>query len=66
MQIFVSGCRVITFMITVFLFRKILPRDIIRCRVGIVTLLSWQPKIQLAIEGKDAGGWYALGKIKIE
>jgi len=35
-------------------------------QIGIVDLLTRKPKIQLAIEGKDAEGWYNLGKIKIE
>ena len=35
-------------------------------QIGIVDPLTGKPKIQLAIEGKDAEGWYGLGKIKIE
>ena len=35
-------------------------------RIAIVDPASGKPKIQLAIEGRDAEGWYALGKIKIE
>ncbi len=35
-------------------------------QIGIVDRLTGKPKIQLAIEGKDAEGWYDLGKIKIE
>lgn len=35
-------------------------------QIAIIDPLTGKPKIQLAIEGKDAGGWYDLGKIKVE
>jgi hypothetical protein len=35
-------------------------------QVAIVDPLTGKPKIKLAIEGKDAEGWYDLGKIKVE
>jgi hypothetical protein len=50
---------------SVFIPENFAPGDY-AVQVGIVDPLSGQPKIQLAIEGKDESGWYALGKIKIE
>ena len=35
-------------------------------QIGIVDPLTHKPKVQLAIEGKDAQGWYHLGEIKVE
>ncbi len=35
-------------------------------QVGIVDRQSHQPRIQLAIEGKDPEGWYTIGKIKVK
>jgi hypothetical protein len=35
-------------------------------QLAIVDPLTHQPRVQLAIEGKDASGWYDLGKIRIE
>jgi hypothetical protein len=37
-----------------------------RLRVGILDPRTRQPAIQLAIEGKQADGWYDLGEIQIE
>ncbi len=34
-------------------------------QVGIVDKQLHEPKIQLAIEGKDAEGWYSIGNIKV-
>jgi hypothetical protein len=34
--------------------------------IGIVDPQTRRPKVQLAIEGKDAQGWYKLGKISVE
>jgi len=34
--------------------------------IAIVDPASRKPKVQLAIKGKDAEGWYDLGKIKVE
>lgn len=50
---------------SVFVPKNFTPGDY-TVQVAIVDPLSGAPKIQLAIEGKDAGGWYVLGKIKIE
>lgn len=35
-------------------------------QIGIIDPLNSKPEINLAIEGKDAEGWYNMGKIKIE
>ncbi|HEX5025533.1 MAG TPA: DUF4832 domain-containing protein [Agriterribacter sp.] len=35
-------------------------------QIAIIDPVSGKPRIQLAIEGKDAEGWYGLGKIKVE
>ncbi len=35
-------------------------------QVGIVERQSHEPKINLAIEGKDAEGWYTIGKISVK
>ena len=35
-------------------------------QVAIVDPSTGKPKIKLAIEGKDAEGWYDLGKVKVE
>ena len=35
-------------------------------QLALLDPLTHQPKVLLAIEGKDAEGWYALGKIKIQ
>ncbi|MEP7111059.1 MAG: DUF4832 domain-containing protein, partial [Ferruginibacter sp.] len=50
---------------SVFIPKNFSPGDY-EVQAGIVDPLSGKPKIQLAIEGKDAEGWYGLGKIKIE
>ena len=35
-------------------------------QIGIIDPQTHKPVIKLAIEGKDAAGWYTLGKIKIK
>jgi hypothetical protein len=35
-------------------------------QIGIVDRQSHKPKVNLAIEGKDAEGWYTLGKIEVK
>ena len=35
-------------------------------QIGIVDPQTHKPKVKLAIEGKDAEGWYSLGKIEIQ
>jgi hypothetical protein len=35
-------------------------------QVGIVDQQSHQPRVQLAIQGKDPTGWYSIGKITIK
>ncbi len=35
-------------------------------QVGIVDRQSFEPKIRLAIDGKDHEGWYTIGKIAIK
>jgi len=49
----------------IFIPKNFTPGDY-HVQVGIVDPLNGKPKVQLAIEGKDNGGWYDLGKIKIE
>jgi hypothetical protein len=34
--------------------------------IGIVDPQSHEPKVQLAMEGRDAEGWYSIGKMKIK
>ena len=34
--------------------------------VGIVDPVTRQPNVRLAIQGRDAAGWYPLGKLRIE
>ena len=34
-------------------------------QVGIVDPESYQPKIKLAIEGRDEEGWYSIGNIEV-
>ena len=35
-------------------------------QIGIVDHQTFEPKVKLAIEGKDSEGWYTIGKIKIK
>jgi hypothetical protein len=50
---------------SVFVPKNFTPGDY-NVQIAIVDPLTAKPKIQLAIEGKDAEGWYNLGNIKIE
>jgi hypothetical protein len=34
-------------------------------QIGIVDRFSYEPKVKLAIEGRENDGWYTLGKIKV-
>jgi hypothetical protein len=43
-----------------------MPEGIYQLQIGIVDRQSHQPKVKLAIEGKDPDGWYPLGKIEIK
>ena len=33
--------------------------------VGIIDAVKGEPKIKLAIEGREKDGWYSLGEIEI-
>lgn len=35
-------------------------------QIGIVDRQSHEPKVKLAIEGKDHEGWYSIGKVTIK
>jgi len=41
------------------------PDGICEIQVAIVDKLKFEPRVNLAIEGKGADGWYSLGKIEI-
>lgn len=43
-----------------------MPAGIYQLQIGIVDPQSHEPKINLAIEGRDFKGWYQLGKIEIK
>jgi hypothetical protein len=43
-----------------------LPRGDYGLSLGLVDLSTHEPRIRLAIDGRDADGWYALGKIRIQ
>jgi len=43
-----------------------LPSGIYQLQIGIVDRQSHQPKVNLAIEGRDAEGWYTVGKIEVK
>ncbi|MBS1575153.1 MAG: DUF4832 domain-containing protein [Bacteroidetes bacterium] len=45
---------------------KNIPQGYYELQIGIVDPITRKPRVQLAIEGKDAEGWYDLGKIKID
>lgn len=45
---------------------KNIPQGYYELQIGIVDPTTRKPRVQLAIEGKDAEGWYDLGKIKID
>ena len=35
-------------------------------QIGMVDNLSNEPKVNIAIEGRNSEGWYSIGKIKIK
>jgi len=35
-------------------------------QIGIVDPQSHQPKVNLAIEGRNSEGWYSFGKLEIK
>ena len=35
-------------------------------QIGIIDCQSHEPEVNLAIEGRDAEGWYSLGQIEIK
>ena len=35
-------------------------------QVGIVDPRTHEPKVNLAIKGRDKEGWYTMGKIKVK
>jgi len=50
---------------SVFIPKTFTPGDY-NIQIAIVDPATHKPRIKLAIEGKDAEGWYGLGKIRIE
>jgi len=43
-----------------------MPVGIYDLQIGIVDRQYYKPKVKIAIEGRDADGWYSLGKIEIK
>jgi hypothetical protein len=43
-----------------------MPAGIYQLQIGIVDPQSHEPKVKLAIEGRENDGWYPLGKIEIK
>jgi hypothetical protein len=43
-----------------------LPTGTYQLQIGIVDRQTHQPKVNLAIEGRDTEGWYSLGKVEIK
>jgi len=43
-----------------------MPAGIYQLQIGIVDRQSHEPKVKLAIEGRDTEGWYPVGKIEIK
>lgn len=43
-----------------------MPSGIYQLQIGIVDRQSHEPKVNLAIEGRDTEGWYSVGKIEIK
>ncbi|MBK6281490.1 MAG: hypothetical protein IPF54_01415 [Draconibacterium sp.] len=41
------------------------PDGFCEIQVAIVDKLKFEPRVNLAIEGKGVDGWYSLGKIEI-
>ena len=43
-----------------------MPSGIYQLQIGIVDLQSHEPRVNLAIKGKNKEGWYSVGKIEIK
>jgi hypothetical protein len=43
-----------------------MPSGIYQLQIGIVDPQTHEPRVNLAIQGRDAGGWYPVGKIVIK
>jgi hypothetical protein len=43
-----------------------MPAGIYQLQIGIVDRQTREPRVNLAIDGKDAEGWYSIGKIEIK
>ncbi len=43
-----------------------MPSGMYQLQIGIVDRQSHEPKVNLAIEGRDKEGWYSLGKMEIK
>ena len=43
-----------------------MPKGEYELQIGIIDRFSDEPKVKLAIEGREADGWYNLGKIKVQ
>jgi hypothetical protein len=43
-----------------------MPAGMYQLQIGIVDCQSHEPKVNLAIEGRDSLGWYSLGRIEIK
>ncbi|WP_372934991.1 DUF4832 domain-containing protein, partial [Mariniphaga sediminis] len=42
-----------------------MPAGVYNIKIGIVDRQSYEPKIKLAIEGRDQEGWYLIGKVNL-
>ena len=43
-----------------------MPSGLYQLQIGIVDHQSHEPKVKLAIEGRNTDGWYSIGKIEIK
>jgi hypothetical protein len=43
-----------------------MPLGTYQLEVAIVSPVSWEPRVKLAIEGRNEEGWYPIGNIKIQ
>ena len=43
-----------------------MPEDEYELQIAIIDRFSDEPKVKLAIKGREADGWYGLGKIKVQ
>jgi len=48
----------------VFILRD-MPPGVYDIKIGIVDWQSHEPKVKLAVEGRDQAGWYLIGKVNI-